>query len=120
MRIRHYQPGDEAAQVKVYNTVAAALPAFKPAICEEVERRYRTADSDPTTKFYAIEDGVIVGYAVFNANGRISYPWCLPGFQDLRQPLLEAVLEGMRQRDQPEAWAAYRADWEPVLAFFHD
>src|SRR3954452_6694113 len=38
----------------------------------------------------------------------------------MRGPLLEAVLEALRRRGHPEAWAAYRADWEPVLAFFHD
>lgn len=120
MPIRNYQPGDEAAQVRIYNTMAATLPAFKPATCDEVERRYRTVDPDPAAKFYAVEDGEVVGYAVFNPNGRISYPWCLPGSQALREPLLDAVLDALRRRGQQEAWAAYRADWGPVLAFFDD
>ena len=33
---------------------------------------------------------------------------------------MEAVLSAMRERGLAEAWAAYRADWEPVLVFFHE
>src|SRR5207249_3763166 len=57
MPIRHYQPGDETAQAAIYNRAAGALPAFKPATPEEVARRYRSSDPDPTTKFYAVADG---------------------------------------------------------------
>lgn len=117
MPIRCYQPGDESAQVEIYNHEAAALPGFKPAHVDEVARRYRTVDPDPKAKFYAVEENAIVGYAVFNPNGRISYPWCLPDAQAAREPLLEAVLAALRDRGQGEAWAAYREDWEPVLSF---
>jgi hypothetical protein len=118
MLIRTYQPGDEIVQAEIYNTAAAGLPGFKPAKADEVVRRYRSVDPDPAAKFYAVEDDVVVGYAVLNPNGRISYPWCLPSAQTLRTPLLDAVLATLRQRDCHEAWATYRADWEPVLAFF--
>ena len=118
MRIRPYQPGDEAAQVGIYNTAAAALPAFKPATVDEVERRYQKVDPDPLAKYYAVEDQAVLGYAVFNPNGRISYPWCLPGAEECRGPLLEAVLGAMEDRGFTEAWLAYRTDWEPLLSFF--
>jgi L-amino acid N-acyltransferase YncA len=118
MIIRPYQPGDEAAQVAIYNASAAALPGFKPASEEEVERRYRTGDADPTAKFYAVEGGEVVGYAVFNPNGRISYPWCRSGAEDVQPPLLDAMLAAMRERGLDEAWTAYRGDWRPVLDFF--
>jgi hypothetical protein len=117
MPIRTYQPGDESVQVRVYNTAAAGLPGFKSAVADEVARRYQ-ADLDPESKFYAVENGEVVGYAVFNANGRISYPWCLPDAQAQREPLLDAVLAGLRQRGHSVAWATYRADWEPILSFF--
>jgi hypothetical protein len=118
MSIRPYQPGDETAQVRIYNTVAAELPGFKPASVDEVVRRYRTGDLEPGTKYYAVENGEVLGYAVFNPNGRISYPWCLPEANAFRQPLLEAVLDAMRTYGHTRAWAAYRGDWEPVLTFF--
>ncbi len=118
MPIRSYQPGDEVAQVRIYNVAAAALPAFKPASVDEVARRYQTVDPEPASKLYAVEGGEVVGYAVVNPNGRISYPWCLPGAETQRQPLLEALLAAMRQRGQAEAWAAYRGDWITVLSFF--
>jgi L-amino acid N-acyltransferase YncA len=120
MRIRHYQPGDEETQAAIYNAAAGALPAFKPATAEEVARRYRTTDPDPASKLYAEEGGRVVGYAVFNPNGRVSYPWCLPEAQGHREPLLEALLSEMRRRGVTEAWAAYRADWGPVLAFLQE
>jgi len=118
MSIRPYQPGDETAQVRIYNTVAAELPGFKPASVDEVVRRYRTVDPEPAAKFSAVENGEVLGYAVFNPNGRISYPWCLPEASTQRQPLLEAVLDAMRPYGHTRAWAAYRGDSEPVVAFF--
>jgi hypothetical protein len=117
MHLRHYRPGDEHAQAAVFNAAAASLPAFKPATAEEIVRRYRSADPDPTTKVYAVEEDRIVGYAVFSGSGRISYPWCLPNNEQARVPLLEAVLSGLRARGRQRAWAAYRGDWRPVLAF---
>lgn len=120
MAIRHYQPGDEAAQAEIYNRAAGVLPAFKPATPEEIGRRYRTADPDPASKFYSVADGRVVGYAVLNPNGRISYPWCLPEAEGQRAPLLEAVLEALARRGCREAWVAYRDDWTPVLDFFRD
>ncbi len=120
MEIRSYQPGYEAGQAEIYNTAAALLPAFKPATAEEVRRRYQSSDLDPTSKCYAFAKDRMVGYAVFNPNGRISYPWCLPEFQHARQPLLEEVLSGLKQRGVSEAWVAYRGDWKPVLDFLRD
>jgi len=120
MLIRNYQPGDEQGQAEIYNTAAGQLPKFKPASAEEIARRYRTADPDPTSKFYAVANGRIVGYAVFNPNGRISYPWCLPDAADARPPLLDAVLAGLRKRGCCEAWATYRADWSAILDFFRN
>jgi GNAT superfamily N-acetyltransferase len=117
MAIRTYQPGDEQAQARVYNVAAGSLPGFKPATAEEIGRRYRGGDPDPESRYFAVENGEVVGYAVFGPNGRISYPWCLPGAENLRQPLLETVLREMRKRGIPEAWTAYRADWSPVHEF---
>ena len=93
------------------------MPAFKPASPEEIARRYRGDVDDPGTRYYAEVDGEVVGYAVFCESGRISYPWCLPGAEDVREPLLDAVLIEMNRRGMPEAWATYRADWSAVLEF---
>ena len=73
MPIRSYQQGDELAQVRIYNQAAGSLPGFKPGTPEEVARRY-AADPDAGSRYYAVEDRGIVGYAVFGSNGRISYP----------------------------------------------
>jgi hypothetical protein len=120
MPIRPYLPGDEEAQARIFNAAAGLLPAFKPATVDEISRRYRTIDPDPTSKFYALDGDAVVGYAVFSPNGRVSFPWCLPGSLAFQEPLLEEVLKGLKQRGAREAWAAYRADWQPVLAFLKD
>jgi hypothetical protein len=117
MRIRPYQSGDEQAQARVYNTAAGPLPAFKPATPEEIARRYRGDDADTGSRFYAEVDDEVVAYAVFCPSGRISYPWCLPGAESAREPLLQCILGEMSRRGFTEAWAAYRADWSPVLEF---
>jgi hypothetical protein len=118
MTIRTYQPGDEAAQVSIYNEAAVHLPKFKPATLDEIRRRYRAVDFDPGTRFYAIAEGQPVGYATFHANGRISYPWCCKGHENCAEPLFQSVLAAMQERRMPRAFAAYRADWTGPLEFF--
>lgn len=120
MPIRHYQPGDEEAQAHIFNVAAGPLPKFKPATVDEIRRRYQTIDPDPKSKFYAVEGDKVLGYAVLNPNGRISYPWCLPEAESQRTPLLESVLAELKRRNASEAWVAYRADWQPVVQFFKD
>jgi hypothetical protein len=118
MIIRNFQPGDEEAQASIYNEATAPLPKFKPATIHEVQRRCRAPDFDPATRFYAIEGDNPVGYATFHANSRINYPWCRKGFEQLAEPLLEAVLQAMRKRGMKKAFAAYRDDWTAQRDFF--
>jgi hypothetical protein len=118
MTIRTYQPGDETAQVSIYNEAAAALPKFKPATLDEVRRRCRAADFDPGTRFYALEQGRPVAYITFQANGRVSLPWCRPGHERWAAPLFERLLEAMRGRGLTRAFAAYRGDWPAARDFF--
>src|SRR5207245_532784 len=75
-------------------------------------------DFDPGQRFFAVRDGQPVGYAVFTANGRVSFPWCRPGHEDQAGPLFDAVLVALRTRGFRRAFAAYRADWGRVLDFF--
>jgi hypothetical protein len=118
MTIRSYQPGDELAQVSIYNEAAAGLPKFKPATVDELRRRIRAADFDPRCRFYAIEDGVPVGYATFQLNGRVSYPWCRSGKEQWAGPLFERLFKTMKEHGLPRAWAAYRGNWTGVKDFF--
>ena len=89
MTIRTFQPGDEVAQVSIYNEAAGDLPKFKPATLDEVRRRLRDPDFDPATRFYAVADGRPVGYATFQPSGRVSFPWCRKGHEALAEPLLD-------------------------------
>jgi hypothetical protein len=118
MLIRTFQPGDEAVQAALYNEAAAELPKFKPATVAEIQRRTQAPDFDPAMRFFAEEGGQPVGYALFNANGRVSFPWCRKGHEHLAGPLFEQVLTVMRQRGFRSAFAAYRADWPTVGEFF--
>jgi hypothetical protein len=118
MIIRNFQPGDEEAQVNIYNAATAALPKFKPATVDEVRRRCRAPDFDPKTRFFAFADNDPVGYATFHGNGRVNYPWCRHGFESFAEPLLETVLGAMRQRGMKRAFAAYRGDWTGQAEFF--
>jgi hypothetical protein len=116
--IRCYGPADDAAQVSIYNEAAAALPKFKAATLDEVRRRNRDPACDPAARFVAVVDGRPMAYATFQTNGRVSFPWCRQGHEDLAEPLLEHVLGAMRQRGLTRAWAAYRPDWLAPLDFF--
>jgi hypothetical protein len=116
--IRTYESGDEAAQVKIYNEAAADLPKFKAATLEEARRRCEAPDFDSTTRFFALDQGHPVGYATFHPNGRVSFPWCFKGSEDLAEPLFDRVLEAMKQRGLTRAFAAYRGDWPRQRDFF--
>lgn len=117
MTIRNFQPGDEAAQVAVYNVAAGQLPGFKPAKVEDVQKRTRARGFDPATRWYVEEHGEVVGYCVLEPQQhRVSFPWCKsPGAADA---LFEAALAGARERGITRLFAAYRRDWQPVLGFF--
>jgi hypothetical protein len=118
LTIRTFQSGDEAAQLRIYNDAAAHLPRFKPATLDEIRRRCQAADFDPTTRWFAIEDGQPVGYAAFHANGRLSYPWCLKGHEALAEPLFDRILRAVQERGMQHLFAAYRADWAAQNNFF--
>src|SRR5262245_48741324 len=118
MGIRTFRPGDEAAQVGIYNEAAADLPKFKPATLDEVRRRGRAPDFDPSGRFVADVNGRPVGYAGFHRNGRVSFPWCRKGHEDQSEPLFQAVLQAMQARRMHKAFAAYRADWRTQCEFF--
>jgi hypothetical protein len=116
--IRTFRPGDDAAQVGIYNEAAADLPKFKPATLDEIRRRIRGTDFDPGTRFFADEGGPAVGYCTFQANGRVSFPWCRKGHERHADALFDAALGEMRRRGMPTAFAAYRADWAGARDFF--
>lgn len=118
MEIRTYQPGDEIAQVSIYNEAASELPKFKAATLDEVRRRAHAPDYDVSTRFVALVDGKPVAYAGFQSNGRISYPWCRKGHEAAAQPLFARVLQAMKERGFSRAFTAYRADWQGQLEFF--
>jgi hypothetical protein len=122
MTIRTFQPGDDIVQVSIYNEAAGELPKFKPATLDEVRRRCRSADFDPSARFYAVPDGVSgnrpVAYAAFQHNGRVGFPWCRKGHEDQAEPLLDFMLQVMRERGMKQAFAAYRGDWPAQRDFF--
>jgi hypothetical protein len=118
MDIRTFRPGDDVAQVSIYNEAAADLPKFKAATLDEVRRRSRAPEHDPSKRFVAVVDGRPVAYAGFHTNGRVSYPWFRKGHDAAAQPLFERVLQAMKERGLERAFAAYRADWPMQQAFF--
>jgi hypothetical protein len=119
VNIRNFRPGDEVTQAALFNVAANALPGFKAATGDEVMRRTRGRSFDSTTRFYADEQGQVVGYCTLEPDqGRISYPWCKRGFESAALLLFEAALQAARARGIHSLFAAYRRDWEPVLKFF--
>jgi hypothetical protein len=118
MEIRTYRPGDDVAQVSIFNEAAGDLPKFKAATLDEVRRRAHSPDYDPSTRFIALVEGRAAAYAGFHANGRVSYPWCRKGHEAAAQPLFDHVLQAMKGRGLARAFAAYRADWPAQQEFF--
>jgi hypothetical protein len=121
VNIRTFQPDDEVTQAALYNAAAYTLPGFKPATADEVRRRTRARGFDPDSRFYAEENGEVVGYCVLEpGQGRVGFPWCKKGFEAAAGPLFDAVLVAARRRGLTRLFAAYRRDWGPVQQFFAD
>ena len=118
MLIRTFAPGDDVAQVGIYNEAAADLPKFKAATLDEIRRRNRPPEFDPTTRFVAVEGNRPVGYAGFHPSGRISFPWTRRGFEAAAEPLFDRVLSAVKERGLTKVFAAYRGDWTPQRDFF--
>src|SRR4051794_26244516 len=111
MTIRTFEAGDEAAQDSIYNEGAADLPRFKPPTPHRGPRTCPAPDLDRTPRLLAVAGDRPVAYAGFQANGRVSYPWCRKGHEALAEPLFARVLGEMKKRGLPRAFAAYRDDW---------
>jgi hypothetical protein len=118
MLIRTFAPGDDIARVGIYNESAADLPKFKPATLDEVRRRTRPPEFDPTTWFVAVEGNRPVAYAGFQPGGRVSFPWTRRGFEAAAEPLFERVLSAVKERGISKVFAAYRGDWPAQRDFF--
>ncbi len=63
--IRNYEPGDEVAQVEIFNQVIAEMSPYEPLIkVDRVKRRVSHPDFNPTSVKYLVDTtGRIVGYA---------------------------------------------------------
>jgi hypothetical protein len=118
VKIRHYQPGDENAQLAIYNTAGDGLNRFKPATLFEITKRIQAKDFDAASRWYAEEGGQVVAYSGFQPHGRVSYPWCLPGHEHLAEPLFAQVVKTMKSRNFSKIFAAYRQDWPAINTFF--
>ena len=118
MKVREYQPGDEAVQISIYNEVASSFPGFKPATLDEIRRRLSSPDKDPTTRLYAIENDQCVGYISFHQHGRVGYPWSRPGKESCQSLLLDEALSRLKQQGRTKTFAAYHAGWSKVADFF--
>jgi hypothetical protein len=116
--IRNFRPGDEDAQAAIFNAACGSLPGFKPAHPDDVRKRTRARGFDANTRFYAEDGGQVVGYCTFSADGRMSFPWCMPGHEAHAEPLFNSVVEAVKARKMPRAYAAYHKDWTAPAQFF--
>jgi hypothetical protein len=118
MIIRTFKPGDESAQVGIYNEAAAELPKFKPATLDEIRRRCLSPEFDPAGRLFGVAGDRPVAYLNVHASGRVGYPWCRKGSEAFAERLLEHGLELLRRRGLPCAWTAYRSEWGAQRDFF--
>jgi len=113
MIIRNCLPGDTDKEAAVYNVAAAHLPGYRPLTIDDVRR-------SNGSRFYAEDNGRVVGFAAFEPNGRIQYPWCLPGHEMAAHQLFGQVMRTLADRKVPRAHAVCRADWPQQVEFFEN
>jgi len=117
LEIRTFLPGDEAKQAAIYNALADKMPGFKPSAVEEIRRRGKDPDFEASLRFVAVAKGQTIGYCNAQKNGRIGFPWCLPG-HSAEEPLLDAALAACEAIGIKKVFTAYRGDWVRVTQFF--
>jgi hypothetical protein len=120
MIIRNWLPGDLDHEATVYNAAAAHLPGFRPLTIDEVRRSVPARGPEAGGRFYAEDDGRVVGYAAFEPTGRVHYPWCLPGHEMTAHQLIGMVMRTLAERKVPRALAVCRSDWADQVEFFED
>ena len=120
MLIRNCLPTDAEHEAVVYNTAASRLPGFRPVTPEQVRRVVTTRASEHLTRYCAEDDGRLVGYVSYEPNGRVNYPWCLPGHEKMAHELFRTALRSLAERKVHRAYAACRGDWADQLEFFAD
>ncbi|HEX3146849.1 MAG TPA: hypothetical protein VHR66_02035 [Gemmataceae bacterium] len=120
MLIRNCQPADAAQEAIVYNVAAARLPGFRPVSTEQARRVASARANESSSRICAEVDGRLVGYVSFEPNGRVNYPWCLPGHEKLAHHLFGTVLRTLGDRKVARAYAACRGDWAEQVEFFKD
>jgi len=113
MIIRNCLPGDTDKEAAVYNVAAAHLPGFRPLTIDDVRR-------SNGSRFYAEDNGRVVGFAAFESSGRVHYPWCLPGHDPTAHQLFGQVMRTLAERKVPRAHAVFRDDWLQQVKFFED
>ncbi|HJZ89646.1 MAG TPA: hypothetical protein VKE40_02165 [Gemmataceae bacterium] len=111
MIIRNCLPGDTDHEAAVYNVAAAQLPGFRRLTIDDVRR---TSGG----RFFAEDNGRVVGFAAFEPHGRVHYPWCLPGHELAAHQLFGQVMRTLAERKVPRAHAVCRADWPLQVQFF--
>jgi hypothetical protein len=69
-------------------------------------------------RWFAVEKGKVVGYCSWQRNGRIGFPWFLPGFEASADRLFAQTIGAMKQHGIRKAFSSYRQDWTAINEFF--
>ena len=121
MPIPTYQPGDEQAQARIYNTVACPLPGFKPTSAEEIwlgaAIRPWTPSRRPSSTRSRTVRWSATSFSIPTAASAI--PGVLRSTRRCQTPCWRSA-GAMSTRRYAEAWTTYRADWSPVLEYFQE
>jgi hypothetical protein len=120
MIIRNCIAGDAEHEVRIYNAAAARLPGFAPMSVEDVRRSMSIHGPERAVRFFAEHNGQPVGFCMYEAGGRIHYPWCVPGYENIGHALFATVARAMAARRITRAYATCRADWADQIEFFED
>lgn len=116
--IRAYQLGDAAIEAAITNHAAAHLPGFVPLRPEDIEWESRNPrDFAPHLRFIAEHDGHPVGICQAHPCGRISLPWCLPGYEGYASPLFQHTLHALYHSGVRRIFAACHAKWTDQHAY---
>lgn len=115
MKLREYQPGDEEAQVSIFNELAKDWPGFRPLNADDIRRTIRKRGFSPSSRLSVEVDGVIVAYITTREDGRVTAPWCRPGHEAAAAVLVRAALEQLRRTNLSRAYFVTRRDWPQTM-----
>ena len=114
-------------QTSIYNQGTAKMPEYPPAKVEDVVKRFKRKEFDPSRMFYAYNGATMIGYAGLSGKDKeknlrsVGYPWLI---EDIPNGVRDLLYDAMENQCNSEGTKTLRTTllqkYPDLLNFFKD